>query len=59
MRADNRYGHPHPEVVKRIERTGARIWQTTETGAVMLETDGKEKLRLTSFMDKSGVDKAG
>lgn len=57
--ADNRYGHPHPEVVKRIEHTGARIWQTSETGAVMLETDGKEELRLTSFMDKSGVDKAG
>ncbi|MCH1982133.1 DNA internalization-related competence protein ComEC/Rec2 [Ruminococcus sp. OA3] len=57
--ADNRYGHPHPEVVKRIERAGAEIWQTAETGAVMLETDGRERLRLKSFLGKSDVDKVG
>lgn len=55
--ADNRYGHPHPEVVRRIERAGAKIWKTPETGAVMLKTDGAEKLTITCFLEQSAVDK--
>lgn len=34
--ANNRYGHPHPELLKRLEQTGTKIWRTDEVGAVML-----------------------
>jgi competence protein ComEC len=34
---DNRFGHPHPEVVERMERSGARVWRTDGDGTVLLE----------------------
>jgi competence protein ComEC len=33
----NRFGHPHPEVVKRLEESGARLWQTDREGALEYE----------------------
>jgi len=39
---DNTYGHPHAEVVSRIEAVGARLLATMGGGAVVLVTDGKE-----------------
>lgn len=38
--ADNRYGHPHADVVTRVEKTGSRIVSTAEQGAIVFETDG-------------------
>lgn len=38
---DNSYGHPHKEVLERIEISGADTLSTV-TGAVRLESDGKE-----------------
>ncbi len=32
----NRYGHPHPEVLARLDSVGARLWRTPE-GAVRVE----------------------
>ena len=37
---NNSYGHPHPEIVERWRRGGARIWRTDRHGAVMLHGDG-------------------
>jgi competence protein ComEC len=37
----NSYGHPHPEVVAKIEASGARLFTTIEEGAVVFESDGK------------------
>lgn len=37
---DNRYGHPHTETLDRLSRIGARIYQTPENGAVMIQKDG-------------------
>lgn len=31
------FGHPHPEVVARYRRTGARIWNTADSGAVTFD----------------------
>lgn len=40
---DNRFGHPAPEVVERLEGLipGSRIFRTYENGTVTFETDGK------------------
>lgn len=32
----NRYGHPHAEVLERIEASGARVWRTDRDGAIDL-----------------------
>lgn len=33
---DNRYGHPSPVTIERLEQEGASIWNTMEQGAVFL-----------------------
>lgn len=47
--ADNRYHHPHEEAVERLKAAGSQIWCTQETGAVLLETDGK-RMKMKSFL---------
>lgn len=37
----NRYGHPHEEVLARLEDRGTVVYETGRSGAVMLHTDGK------------------
>ncbi len=41
----NRFGHPHAEVLERYERLGIRALRTSQTGAVIFETDGKSLWR--------------
>lgn len=38
---DNPYGHPVPQVLRRVEQTGATIFRTDRDGEIWLETDGK------------------
>jgi competence protein ComEC len=37
---DNSYGHPHEEVVERIQASGAKILKTMGEGSVVFESDG-------------------
>ena len=37
----NPFGHPSPETVRRYEKAGARVLQTSRDGAIILVTDGK------------------
>lgn len=37
---NNSYGHPHEEVLRRLEDAGCKIYTTQENGAIMLQTDG-------------------
>lgn len=37
---DNRYGHPHNEVIKRAGEAGALIVSTAESGTITFQTDG-------------------
>jgi competence protein ComEC len=39
---DNRYGHPHPEVIENLEAVEAEIYSTCEHGAVVFESDGEQ-----------------
>lgn len=45
---DNIYGHPHEELIKRLEQAGSRIYQTPESGAVTVGYE-KGKVRVTAF----------
>jgi competence protein ComEC len=36
------FGHPHPEVVERLQRAGARLWATGQCGAITFSTDGND-----------------
>ncbi len=39
---NNRYGHPHPEVTRRLKLRGIKIFQTGLQGTVLFLTDGRE-----------------
>lgn len=47
---NNRYGHPAKETINRLERVGAKIYSTIESGAVTVLTDG-EKIEIESFRE--------
>lgn len=34
---DNSYGHPHEELLERLEESGAQIWTTARQGALVIE----------------------
>jgi competence protein ComEC len=38
---DNRFGHPHPDVLRRFAAMGTAIFRTDRDGTVMMETDGR------------------
>jgi competence protein ComEC len=37
--ADNRWGHPMPQVLERIARIGAELYRTDENGAITIQAD--------------------
>ena len=44
----NTYGHPHPQLMERLEETETKIYKTLESGAITIWTDG-EKMRIETF----------
>jgi len=48
----NRGRLPHPEVLKRYERLGIKVFRTDQQGAILLTTDGK-KMKVESFLKTS------
>ena len=38
--ANNRFGHPHGEVLYRLKQTGAQLYRTDLNGAILFKTDG-------------------
>ncbi len=42
------FGHPHPEALARLRTTNARIWRTSECGAITISTDGAD-LRVETY----------
>ena len=48
---NNRYGHPHEELMNRLERAGCYIYQTKECGAVTVQvTQGGRRVRVRGFL---------
>ena len=37
----NKYGHPLPETLQRLEKKGIKIYRTDKDGSIVLRTDGK------------------
>jgi competence protein ComEC len=46
---NNPYGHPSPELLERLEASGARILRTDRDGAVHIVTDG-DRLETSCFV---------
>ena len=46
---DNRYGHPHPETLERLEQTGCSSYSTQENGMLTVWTDG-EMMKVEGFL---------
>ncbi len=51
---DNSYGHPHRELLERLENIGAKVYRTDESGAITVHIDEK-KLKLHTFLNTTGV----
>lgn len=47
---NNRYGHPHEELLKRLEKHGCLICRTQESGAVTVRVRGG-KVRVEEYLD--------
>ncbi|MDD3339103.1 MAG: DNA internalization-related competence protein ComEC/Rec2 [Lachnospiraceae bacterium] len=47
---NNRYGHPHEELIQRLEFCGTKIYRTDQAGAITCETDG-ETWRIYEFRE--------
>lgn len=43
------FGHPHPEVMERLNATGARVMTTGRSGTITISTDGND-LRVEEFV---------
>lgn len=43
------FGHPHAEVLARLQGPGAQLWQTSQCGAITISTDGVD-LRVDTFV---------
>ncbi|MGH9766692.1 MAG: ComEC/Rec2 family competence protein [Blastocatellia bacterium] len=43
------FGHPHAEALARLQTTNARVWRTSECGAITISTDGSD-LRVETFV---------
>ena len=48
---DNRYGHPHEELLKRLEDCGCRIYRTQESGAVTVRVKNG-RVRVEEYLKK-------
>lgn len=38
---DNDYGHPHPQVLKRLEKHGIPLYRTDQHGTIVISSDGE------------------
>lgn len=46
---NNRYGHPGPDTVKRLNKIGVQPYITSEAGAINVKTNGKT-IKVTTFL---------
>ncbi|MBB6020472.1 competence protein ComEC [Paenibacillus sp. JGP012] len=54
---NNTYGHPNPEVMKRLEQAGSRIYRTDEMGEVQMRVkDGEVEVRYKLVKDEKPLE---
>lgn len=51
--ANNDYGHPHREIMQRLQQKGIKIYRTDLCGTVSVESNGKSVSVLTTKQDKA------
>jgi competence protein ComEC len=39
--ANNSFGHPHPALIKTLEKQDIRIWRTDQQGAITISSNGR------------------
>jgi competence protein ComEC len=49
---DNSFGHPAPEVLRRLESIGARVYRTDRDGQITIDTDG-ETVKVDTYVEKT------
>ncbi len=53
---NNMYGHPHEQVLERLEASGCKYFITYEQGAITVDSDGRgDTLKLKSFLANNGL----
>ena len=45
----NSFGHPHPEVLQRLQQLGCQVLRTDKSGAIVFKTDG-QKLDVDTYL---------
>lgn len=53
---DNKYKHPYPETLERLERAGAKVYRTDTQGTIRVMTDGKS-LRIAALGPETGSER--
>jgi competence protein ComEC len=48
---DNPFGHPAPEVLRRLESTGTRVYRTDRDGQITIDTDGRT-VSVTTYAER-------
>ncbi|ACL70042.1 DNA internalization-related competence protein ComEC/Rec2 [Halothermothrix orenii] len=48
----NKYGHPSPSVLNRVQNIRARVWRTDKQGAIVINTNGRE-YEIKSFLQQN------
>ena len=48
----NRYGHPHEDVLERLDRFGIETFRTDECGAITMEAD-ENKVKIRCFLKQN------
>ena len=51
--AHNSYRHPHPEVLAAYETSGIKVYRTDRDGALIVEADAGEALRIRSYREET------
>lgn len=53
---DNSFGHPHADIVTRLQQQDVKILRTDHDGAIVFVTDGRH-LRVSTFAEQSLTDR--
>lgn len=50
---ENRYGHPHQETIERLADVGSKVYSTQEKGALIVEVEDGETMKVGSYWSRS------